>query len=347
MKERILHVLFVLVLLVIQSCAKSNLVPDSNEQEITMRCPVTKAAYPTDGIFGVYAHHIPAASGSNRIDSWSSDVVTTYLQNVAFKYNGEEASGWKDGSHYPYYWPLSGSMVFTCYSPYESDSNGTISNIVYNDNLTSGRKENPNLAITFTQKTDPAEMVDLLYFSTMSQSVDKSQGRVPVTFSRALSKLAFYFKDIEGYYRINNIRLCNCINQGVFYAAVESSGWYPNMTVLTDYTLLDTAVGLTSELSSFDIPQLYLLPQPMNGVYNTLGTSTGKNVMLSFDLLDKEDDNFVYTMVLNLNNPDNSNLPAKWEKGVSYEYYISITADPIEFDTPSVSVMVVDTPQTI
>lgn len=334
-------------LLVLHSCARMEASSDAVPSEIVMRSPVTKADYPVDGIFGVYAYHIPAPGGSTRLDYWNADDVTPYLQNVAFKHDGTEASGWKDGAHYPYYWPLSGSMVFTCYSPYISESGGSITDVSYRDNLTTGRKENPNLAVSFVQKTTPAEMVDLLYFSTMQQSVDKTQGNVPVTFSRALSKLSFYFSDPKGYYRINNIRLCNCINKGIFFAAVESPGWYPDLDQLSDYDLVTSAQQLDSAADNFGVHSLYVIPQPMDGEYSTLQDETGMDVILCFDLLAKDDDNFSYAMELNLNNPENANIPADWVRGVSYEYYLSIEADLIEFDAPTVSVMVVDTPETI
>ena len=346
MRGRFLHIFMIALLLSLSSCSKTQVSGDG-KQEIAVRCPVVKSeAYPENGIFGVYAFHMPVSAGSNRVENWNASDVTRYLDNVAFKYDGVTAVGWEDGAHRPYYWPLSGSMVFACYSPFQSESGGTITSVSYNDNLSSGRKENPQILINFAQKDTPSEMVDLLYFTTMNRSVDKTQGSVPVTFSRALSKVAFYFSDANGYYRIDNIKVSNCVNKGVFFAAVETPGWYPDHTALVEYVLVDDSVKeLTSEPDNFDVNPLLAVPQPMNGEYPTLNVATGKEIVLSFDLLDKEDEHFVYTMNISLNNPDN--LPVKWEKGVSYSYYINIESDRIEFDEPVVSVMVVDTPDTI
>lgn len=72
-----LHILFVLVLLVIQSCAKSNLVPDSSIREIGFR-PIqslqTKSeTFPEDEAFGLYAFKVEAEAGT----SYNSGVWTS------------------------------------------------------------------------------------------------------------------------------------------------------------------------------------------------------------------------------------------------------------------------------
>lgn len=173
MRGRFLLVLVVISGLFLGACAKTQVVGD-DRPEIVMDRLQTKADYPADGVFGIYAYHIPVPSGSPRLDSWNSDDATAYLQNVAFMYNGIEAAGYDTSSdtHRPYYWPLSGSLVFAGYSPHVDESSA-VTSVSFADNLTVGRPENPHIIIDFTQNAVPGEMVDLLYFTMMPKSVSK------------------------------------------------------------------------------------------------------------------------------------------------------------------------------
>lgn len=357
MRGRFLLVFVVISGLFLGACAKIQVVGD-DRSEIVLDRLQTKAGYPSEGVnsvFGIYAYHLPVPSGSARLESWKPDVATAYLQNVAFKYDGSEAAGYDTGNdvHRPYYWPLSGSLVFAGYSPHVDESTA-VTSISFSDNISVGRPENPHIIIDFTQNAVPGEMVDLLYFTMMSTSVSKEDSPVAVTFSHAMSKVSISFKDPEGYYRIRNVRLKDCINQGKFYAAVESSGWSPVLTGLSDYVLQD---GL-SQLSDTEtaMPDVLPVPQFLDGFYSTLGAGTGKGVSLAFDLLDKTDESFCTEMEIKLfpyedeeGNVVNASLPSRWQKGMHYTYVFTIEADPIEFDSPSVTVVAYEeeTPDTI
>ena len=354
MRGRFLLVFVVISGLFLGACAKTQVVVD-DRPEIVMDRLQTKADYPEDGVFGIYAYHIPVPSGSPRLDSWNSDDATAYLQNVAFMYNGIEAAGYDTSSdtHRPYYWPLSGSLVFAGYSPHVDESSA-VTAVSFSDNISVGRPENPHIIIDFTQNAVPGEMVDLLYFTMMPKSVSKEESPVPIVFSRAMSKVSISFKDPDGYYRIRNVRLKDCINQGKFYAAVESSGWSPVLTGLSDYVLQEGILQLGD--TEAEMPDVLPLPQFLDGFYSTLGAGTGKGVSLAFDLLDKTDVNFYTEMEIKLfpyedgeGNIVNASLPSRWQMGMHYTYVFTIEADPIEFDSPSVTVVAYEeeTPDTI
>ena len=345
----------ILASVLLASCVKSQTVQDGEPREIVMNRLQTKADYPADGVFGIYAYHIPVPSGSPRLDSWNSDDATAYLQNVAFMYNGIEAAGYDTSSdtHRPYYWPLSGSLVFAGYSPHVDESSA-VTSVSFADNLTVGRPENPHIIIDFTQNADPEEMVDLLYFTMMQNSVSKEDSPVPIAFSHAMSKVSFSFKDPKGYYRIRNVRLKDCINQGRFYAAVESSGWSPMLSGLSDYMLQEEITQLSG--TETKMPEVLPIPQFLDGFYSTLGAGTGKGVSLVFDIVDNTDEHFHTEIHMKLfpyedgdGNVVNENLPSRWQMGMHYTYIFTIEADPIEFDSPSVTVEAYeeDTPDTI
>lgn len=354
MKGSFVRVFVVLLGFILSSCSKTQVGSDE-KLEIVMDRLQTKADYPEDGVFGIYAYHIPVPSGSARLESWKPDVATAYLQNVAFKYDGSEAAGYDtgNGSHRPYYWPLSGSLVFAGYSPHVDESSA-VTAVSFSDNISVGRPENPHIIIDFTQNAVPGEMVDLLYFTMMPKSVSKEESPVPIVFSRAMSKVSISFKDPNGYYRIRNVRLKDCINQGKFYAAVESSGWSPVLTGLSDYVLQEgiSQLGDTETAMSDVLP----VPQFLDGFYSTLGAGTGKGVSLAFDLVDKIDVNFHTEMEIKLfpyedgeGNIVNASLPSRWQMGMHYTYVFTIEADSIEFDSPSVTVVAYEeeTPDTI
>lgn len=354
MRGRFVHIFVVLLGVILSSCAKTQVSGDG-KQEIVMDRLQTKADYPEDGVFGIYAYHLPVPSGSARLESWKPDVATAYLQNAAFRYDGSEAAGYDTANktHKPYYWPLSGSLVFAGYSPHVDES-PAVTSVSFSDNISVGRPENPHIIIDFTQNAVPGEMVDLLYFTMMPKSVSKEDSPVSIAFSRAMSKVSISFKDPNGYYRIRNVRLKDCINQGKFYAAVESSGWSPVLSGLSDYVLQEGIAQLSG--IETEMPDVLPVPQFLDGFYTTLGAGTGKGVSLAFDLLDETNEKFYSEMEMKLfphedgeGNVVNANLPSRWQMGMHYTYVFTIEADPIEFDSPSVTVVAYEeeTPDTI
>ncbi len=347
------------ILLHAGACAKLDNVPEDRQHEIKIDKLRTKAgseAYPTGGIFGVYAYHVDAPTGTNRVQEWNVASSTSYLENVAFKYNGSMATGWNftTGSASPYYWPLSGSLVFAGYSPHIQASSSTISSVSFVDNLTSGRPENPHLIISFKQNANPDDMVELLYFTMMSTTVDNSSGPVEMAFSKAVSKVTVSFKDPNGYYNIRNVKLKGCIDKGNFYASVESPGWNPDLGSLADYDILTVKTQLSSV--PVECSSLLPLPQFLDGYYPSLGKGTGKGVSIAFEVVDKTDDHFYTELEYKLypyddgnGNMMNSGLPSRWQPGKHYSYVFTIESDPIEFDNPSVTIMAyeIDNPDII
>ena len=343
----------ILALSFVVSCSKVERVLDSLQSEIKMEGVLTKASselYPEGGIFGIYAYYVDAPSGSNRVTNWNTVSAAPYLENVAFKYDGTVAVGWNTStdSSSPYYWPVSGSMVFAGYSPHIQRSSSTISSVTYVDNLSMGRPENPHIVIGFKQNTVPAEMVDLMFFSTMSTTVDKTDSPFAIEFSHAVSKVSISFKDPNGYYRIRNARLKNCIDKGNFYVSVESPGWNPDLESLSDYQIHTDLTQLSS--SPVNCTSVLPMPQYLDGYYPTLGTGTGKGVSIAFELVDKTNANFYTELEYKLYPYENGegvkvneSLPARWIRGMHYSYVFTIEADPIEFDNPSVTVMAYET----
>ena len=104
------------------------------------------------------------------------------------------------------------------------------------------------------------------------------------------------------------------------------------------------------------MPEVLPIPQFLDGFYSTLGAGTGKGVSLVFDIVDNTDEHFHTEIHMKLfpyedgdGNVVNENLPSRWQMGMHYTYIFTIEADPIEFDSPSVTVEAYeeDTPDTI
>ena len=73
------------------------------------------SGYPDDESMGVFAYYSP------KTGSWSSsdrNSSVSYIDDVEFKKQDTYWAGWENRAPKPYYWPLSGSLIFAGYSPY-------------------------------------------------------------------------------------------------------------------------------------------------------------------------------------------------------------------------------------
>jgi hypothetical protein len=193
---------------------------------------------------------------------------------------------------------------------------------------------NPYFQIEFTQKTTPSEMVDLLWVdvedSGMGKTLSKTDNAIDVQFRHAMSKVAFEFVDSYEHYKLSSVILEGSVNKGTFYSGL-TPGWLPDLTVVAPYTLLATVSDSKPLLDGWESPELYIIPQYLDGIFPSLGTDldSGVDVVLTFTLTDLE--GFGSQTI---------NIPLKeytyrWEQGGFYHYTVTVNSDPIEFGTPS------------
>ena len=115
---------------------------------------------------GVYADYKGAATGS---------VYQAYFADFEFQKNGSSWAGWKEGSHSPKYYPVSGTLDFFAYSPKCAD-------------ITAGRDGETGLTFAYTLASNKTNQYDVLV-SEIRSGVTKpnSATDVAIEFKHALS----------------------------------------------------------------------------------------------------------------------------------------------------------------
>lgn len=332
------------------SCTKSAV--GLRNDEICLRIPVTKATgLSTDEVFGVYITANSQPAGTDWATAWSGE--QEYLNGVAFKHFTTTEPGitqecWagcdfasEGKTHIPYYYPVQGSLLAIGYSPYRESCTDNITSVTHDSNLQNQSAKNPLLIIGFKQNMIPEQMVNLKYFRPADvnngKSFSKSSVSVPVLFHYALCKVQFTFSSDNEWYKIGNIRLMGCVNEGTFYNA-NSPGFLPTLSSATNegYLLQGTSASLYSGVTS---PELLLLPQYTDGLFTS--GNTGTFIRLEFDITDKDAFSSQH-VVLSLDSPVSeeakqdgviyfTGLTKHWEMGKSYTYNISINPRPIDF----------------
>lgn len=337
------------------SCTKTDRVYDGSAGEVCFspvgdvmhRSADTKTLdYPDEGVFGVFARHADCPGGTAWNDQTAFNSSVPYLENVAFGKNGENWAGCNpsDHAHTPYYWPLSGSLMFAGYSPHKEVSEGTITEVTFVTHMIEGYV-NPYLMIDFTQNETPGQMTDLLWFDVGDVAAGKTVGKTsdPVAFEfrHALSKVSFSFVDSNRMYKLKEVSLTGCVNSAVFYSGM-TAGWSPKIDVLADYKLLAEQIQPENMplLNGWESSELYVIPQYLDGVFPVVGTGandTGVDVKLAFTLTGNEGYGSENIEILL------HDCTKHWIMGYHYHYQVTLEADPIHFGAPEVSI----TPQMI
>lgn len=322
------------------SCSKTTVITVPEEIAFdAFGMPMTRAGYPENGIFGVYA--CQADCGVNTAwdasDAWPQ--ASSYFADAAFKNIGGNWAGYdiaQDKSK-PYFWPSEGSLMFAGYSPHKEASGETITTeVVWNPNredLSVG--VNPYLQIGFTQNTVISEMVDLMWFDVKDvnggKTMTKESGVVNIDFRHALSKVTLNFSDSQKRYMLTSVKLKDCINTATFYSG-KTAGWMPDLDVnkLEDYDLLDEPAALNGWTSP---ENLLIIPQYLDGIFPVIGTGSfdmGIDVILAFTITDGYGSQEIEIPL--------KNYTERWVMGKHYVYNIAVNADPIDFGSPNISI---------
>ena len=304
--------------LLVGACSK--VTRGSEDQEIVLSpygTSLTKAdteLLGADKVFGVYAYNSACAGGTvwNDASAWAD--ASSYFENAAFSYQGTSWSGTPD----PYYWPLSGSLMFAGYCPHQSVSNGAVTAV----DLVNTDKANPYLKINFTQNSSAT--VDLLWFDVKDvaagKTLSKTSDAIPLTFKHALSKVSFTFADSQNHYKLSSVALKGLVNEGTFNSGSQPS-WTPGSEEV-DYTLL-TEPEPEAELQALNnwTSAVYIIPQILD-----------EDVVLEFIVTDGFGSDKIELPLVG--------YTSEWELGKSYLYTIIANADPIEFGTPTFEIII-------
>lgn len=326
------------------SCSKTTVITVPEEIAFdAFGMPMTRAGYPENGIFGVYACQAGCGEGTawDASDAWPQ--ASSYFANAAFKNIDGNWAGYdiaQDKSK-PYFWPSEGSLMFAGYSPHMAVSGGTVTGVSLNPNredLSVG--VNPYLQIGFTQKTDISHMVDLMWFDVKDvnggSTMTKESGVVNIDFRHALSKVTLNFSGSpQDRYKLTSVKLKDCINTATFYSG-KTAGWMPDLAVekLVDFILLDSKVDSKVMLNGWTSPEnLLIIPQYLDGIFPVIGTGSvdmGIDVVLAFTINDGYGSQEIEIPL--------KNYTERWVMGKHYVYNIAVNADPIDFGSPNISI---------
>lgn len=312
------------------SCVKTGLIETDSPKEIAMEpfsTLVAKSSSPLDAdmTFGVYAFYSDLPGSTEWRTAYPD--ASEYFLNAKFASKGSYWSGTPNS----YYWPFMGSLMFAGYCPHKDESGGTITSVSMIPNKVD---INPYFQIEFTQKTNPSDMVDLLWFdvedSGLGKTLSKTDSAIDVQFKHAMSKVAFRFVDSYGNYKLLSVILEGSVNKGTFYSGL-THGWLPDLEVVAPYTLLSKELANAPLLNGWDSSELYIIPQYLDGIFPSLGTDldSGVDVVLTFTLTDFEGFGS-QTISIPL-----KEYTYRWKLGQYYLYTVTVNSDPIEFGAPS------------
>lgn len=306
-----------------------------SDTELTLRTfslPSTKAVTGLEN-FGLYAFYTSLPEETNFLNTRTSEDPVIYIENGYFApiassstYGGFDPSDHSTAK--PYYYPLTGSLLFYGYSPYKEAEGIITGDITYSASMSLS----PYLIIPVTQKTDPSQMVDLLYFDITTLNGGKTFGKqasaINAEFKHAMAKISFTFSNTEGQYKITQASLDNCVNKAMFYIS-HDTGWAPlwgDANLLKNYTLISAETQLTS--SPTTPASIFLIPQYADGIFESMGHSTGAEMTLQMTITDG-----IGTQTVELPLSGHIDL---FEMGKHYIFNISIHSGRIEFAPPLV-----------
>lgn len=263
------------------ACSKSS-VEYSAPTELTLS-PVTevsktKAAidgttFPTANIIGVYAFQKDLDPESSYVEFVDP---ATFLSNVQFSHDDGQAAGiwagYNGSSHYPYYWPRTGSIILAGYSPYQS------SGISYSFAADGTNVTKDSFTGEYSESTDLSKTVDLLWSPATKTSY--SSGKVPMRFKHATSWLTFKAKsnDNATTITITGLTVTSVNTKGTFTTTGENIEWNLS-TVASDtknITVFSGSKPVTGEFEPVENASngLLVLPQDVeDNMYANLSYS--------------------------------------------------------------------------
>ena len=345
-----------LAALLCAGCSKIDRLYDEVQPEIAFRPAdrqVTRSTgYPEGSVFGVFAYHTEMPGNTPWASAWESD-MPLYLDNAAFRNGTEEASGWNPsandgaGAARPYYWPLSGSLLFGGYSPHSGISGSPVKSVTLHKNIIPD-SSNPYFEIAYDMPDDnsSASMTDkeLLYFDMHEANTQKTVGKreeaLAVTFRHALSLVSF---KVSHDYESLSIKLTECVDKGVFYSGF-TAGWVPDravdgagkLTAVKDYVFAENKSDDNDPVNDGKqfVSEKYVIPQYTNGWFEELKEQIGEMMMIVLTIND-EVNGVVSSETVEIPLYD---YVERLEMGKKYILNLTVRKNPVVFGPPEFTI---------
>ena len=321
------------------ACSGIEHVPDTRQMEIAMNPLASEntkvvsgpahSGYPEGETMGVFSFYSIVKEGQ----PWTSEtIVSDYFENVEFEFK----AGLQDWAGVtPYYWPLSGSLIFAGYSPYRLADGTQVQNTSFDVNERSLSVESYEVeeyvAMTDAQMYDGSAeyknkcQSDFMYFLPDTDAngnfIGSAKGETyTANFCHALAQVVFTVqaeatKDVD-YIRLRQIVLTKVASKGDFHAQVGSSKGGDVIWTLSDGAQQNDMTVLLN-------PSLY------GGM--KLSTKQRQVVELLAIPIGEHDINITYSLIVN-GTPHEETVTFKdrWEAGKKYIYNLILGTDSIQ-----------------
>lgn len=321
--------------------------------------PLSSILYPQEETLGVFAFH-----SEQPVGSWTDPdkEISTYIDGAEFKYKSEYDAwaGWDGLEYHPYYWPFTGSLIFTGYSPFRYLDGTPISGVsfdVANKELSiEGFQTETYVPMSKSDIEDPdidyknQSQSDLLYFLPEydvngNYSAVNDLGTYSPVMSHALSLVVFTVRadqasDID-YIDLNNITLHGVYHKGDFKVRMNGTLRGQTQWDLTDESPADMIVfdagteggqpdGLKLDTDPRTIAELLIIPGITHDIsvqyrLHVNGKIVTEKLSISPTDIDIDPD------------PNRVEYLDEWIIGTKYVYNLSLGVDNINVK-PSVSV---------
>lgn len=305
------------MIIALASCSKISVVNNDAPQEIGLKAiagTMTKApitAFGDGTNMGVYADYKGAATGS---------VYQAYFADFEFHKSVSSWAGWKNGSHSPKYYPVSGTLDFFAYSPKCTA-------------ITAGRDGETGLTFAYTLTGNKMNQYDVLV-SQIRSGVTKpaSAEDVAIVFKHALSLIDINVKKTgSATILVKSITLTGTNHEGtatVTYANRDNETFPTISWVATDALgsdLINKELTLGDAFSDYNTDDADLLVVPT--------TRVEKSMTIVYTIDGGIDLSHTFSL------GDNGN----WAPSTKYTY--DITVGPLEITVaPSIEVWATPNP---
>lgn len=293
----------------------------------------TKAAALLDKTIGVLGNFVPVAPGALNDESrgkslyWQKSQL--FIDNACFARFGDLYAGADPADpsrRVPYYWPQTGSLMFTVYAPHSSQAR-EIRSVDLMKHSMSNMQDYMKIDVLLLDGSE--KNFDLLFVDSNNINRGRTLGRqtaaVPLLMRHAQAKVSFRVKNPDAQYKVTAV-LRNCVRSASFYSG-DVPGWLPHFSdkanLLTDFEIFrDQPLGPTAVESS-----VTLIPMQLDGTYpNTEAKLTP--VVLEVDIACK-DGIGGYRIKVPM-----TRYSEDWSVGKHYIYNMTVNSQQIVFDDP-------------
>lgn len=321
------------------ACSRIEHVSDEQQMEIAMTPLASEntkvvsgpvhAGYPEGETMGIFSFYSMAKEGL----PWTSETsVSNYFENAEFEFK-VDLQDWAGVT--PYYWPLSGSLIFAGYSPFRQVGGSQIPDVAFDYSTkrlsVEGYKVEPYVAMTEAQMYDGSTeyknkcQSDLMYFLPKTDAdgnfIGSAKGATyTAIFHHALAQVVFTVQaeateDVD-YIRLRKIVLTDVASEGDFSAQVGRSQG-------------GEVIWTLSEGGQQNDMQVLYNPSASGGM--KLSTKQRKVVEFLTIPIGEHDIRVTYSLIVNgTSHEETVTFKDQWEAGKKYIYNIILGTDTIQ-----------------